>query len=106
MSNFELFKNQGFLEFEVKQVRSTPPEHPDATLVWLIRSNEIVKWLKVTNTLPLAARQQRACEMELSQECKLFFSMHGDDPPDYTERLRFDRSPTDPNNSGGPVFSR
>jgi tetratricopeptide (TPR) repeat protein len=103
--NFELRKNNNPAEFEVEQVWSSKPEDLDATLLRPTQPIENVEPMPLTDIRPLADGQQRAYIIGHPQGRKLSFSIHDNYLLDYDDRLLHYRSPTEPGNSGSPVFN-
>ena len=102
---FELWEQGQSPEFKVKEVWSSPPEKLDATLVRPTPAIQDMVPMPITNVLPLADGQQRAYIIGHPQGRKLSFSIHDNYLLDYDDRLLHYRSPTEPGNSGSPVFN-
>jgi hypothetical protein len=102
---FELWKNSDSPEFKVKELWSSSPENLDATLLRPIPDIKGIEPIPITNVLPLLEDKQRAYIIGHPQGRKLSFSIHDNHLLDYDDRLLHYRSPTEPGNSGSPVFN-
>ncbi|MFT5701489.1 MAG: hypothetical protein ACI8ZB_004384 [Desulforhopalus sp.] len=103
--NFEMWKDLENSEFTVHQVWSSGPEELDATLIRPLPPIKNIEPMPVTDVLPLVDGQQRAYIIGHPQGRKLSFSIHDNYLLDYDERLLHYRSPSEPGNSGSPVFN-
>jgi V8-like Glu-specific endopeptidase len=102
---FELWQDGASPEFQVDALWSSAPEHLDATLLRPKRNIGNVLPVPIARTLPLADGTQRAYIIGHPQGRKLSFSIHDNHLLDYDDRLLHYRSPTEPGNSGSPVFN-
>jgi hypothetical protein len=102
---FELWQDGESPEFAVEALWSSEPEHLDATLLRPKRAIENVLPVPIAPTLPLTDGTQRAYIIGHPQGRKLSFSIHDNRLLDYDDRLLHYRSPTEPGNSGSPVFN-
>ncbi len=103
--HFELWEDGQSPKFDVQELWSSPPELLDATLLQPTPKIENVEPTPIAEVLPLAGADQRAYIIGHPQGRKLSFSIHDNHLLDHDERLLHYRSPTEPGNSGSPVFN-
>lgn len=103
-ARFELWKDGGSPSFKVHVIWSSPPEKLDATLLRPDPPIADVNPVPVTEILPVGEKQ-RAYIIGHPQGRKLSFSIHDNHLLDHDDRLLHYRSPTEPGNSGSPIFN-
>ena len=102
---FELWKDGPSPEIKTQEMWTSSPEDLDATLLKPIEPIKDIEPVPIADNLPLADGKQRAYIIGHPQGRKLSFSIHDNYLLDYDDRLLHYRSPTEPGNSGSPVFN-
>lgn len=103
-ARFELWKNGASPTYKLEELWSSPPERLDAILLRTNPPIEGVEPVPVAETLP-SGEKQRAYIIGHPQGRKLSFSIHDNRLLDHDDRLLHYRSPTEPGNSGSPIFN-
>lgn len=102
---FDMDAESNPTEFRVKQLWSSDPEKLDATLLKPDPPIQNIAPMPIAQTLPVNDGAQRAYIIGHPQGRRLSFSIHDNHLLDYDDRLLHYRSPTEPGNSGSPVFN-